>query len=58
MILHLAKDLVTRLGPQVVDLVKRLVEALDGYPLDHDALEHEGSAQHATQGGLKQRVAF
>lgn len=54
MVLHFAEDLVPRFGPQIVDVVERFVESLDGDPLDHDALEDEGGAQHAAKSGLQQ----
>lgn len=52
-ILHLAEHLVPRLSPQVVDVVERLVETLDGDPFDHDALEDEGGTENATESCLE-----
>lgn len=38
-----------RLGPQVVNVIKRLFKPLDSHPLDHYALENECSFEDATQ---------
>lgn len=54
-ILQFAKNVMPRLGPQIVNVIKRLFKPLDSHPLDHDALEDERSFEDATQRYLEMK---
>lgn len=48
-ILNFAEHLVPRLCPQIVYIVERFIETLDGDPFDHDSFEYECHTQHTSQ---------